>query len=311
MVLAYVRSVLSAVSLCLVALLVPVAGASAAEPEPEHVPWTEALPPAPAGYEPVSDSPLCPAGQTRCVDLVIREMRRRFNPLASRCDHDAVFALTYLRTTEEYRRAVSNPTFFWDNAFKNHLAVVFADAYFRAYDGWHRRTGPVPPAWQVAFSAADGRSVTGSGNLLLGMSAHVNRDLPFVFEQLGTVAPDGTSRKPDHDRVNQILVRVVDDVLPEGARRFDPSMDDGNVTGTTLDETATFQLLVLWREEAWRNAERLVAARTPAERELVARDIENSAAAKGRLLAETLGYRPPLTGPHERDAWCAQHWDDA
>jgi hypothetical protein len=37
--------------------------------------------------------------------------------------------------------------------------------------------------------------VTGSGDLLLGISAHVNRDLPFVLASLGLVAPDGTSRK--------------------------------------------------------------------------------------------------------------------
>ena len=50
------------------------------------------------------------AGRTSCVDAVIREMRRRFDPLAQSCDHDSIFALASLRTTEEYRRTIEDPT---------------------------------------------------------------------------------------------------------------------------------------------------------------------------------------------------------
>jgi hypothetical protein len=277
--------------------------------EPLHVPWTALLPPAPAEYEPDAGG-LCPAGQNKCVDTVIREMTRRFNPLASSCDHDAVFALVYLRTTQEYRRAVSDPEFFTDNAFVNHEDVVFADHYFQAYDAWHRGSSGVPAAWQVAFQAADRGGVSGTGNLLLGMNAHVNRDLPFVLEQIGIVAPDGSSRKPDHDRVNEILARVNLPVIEESARRLDPTMDDGRIDGTSLDDTAVLQLLVEWREEAWRNAERLVTAHTEVERALVAQQIEDVAALKAQVLAETYAYRPPLSDSEARDQWCAQHWDD-
>lgn len=253
---------------------------------------------------------LCPDGQVSCVDAVIREMRRRFNPLVSSCNHDAVFALTYLRTTQEYRRAVSDPDFFADNAFVNHEDVVFADYYFRAYDTWHRGSSNLPAAWRLAFRAADRKAVTGTGNLLLGMNAHVNRDLPFVLERVGLVAPDGSSRKPDHDRVNDILARVNEPVIDESARRLDPTIDDGRVDGTSLDDEALLQLLVGWREQAWRNAERLASAPTPADRALVAQQIEDAAAQTGRLLAEQYAYRPPLSDPRARDRWCAAHWDD-
>jgi hypothetical protein len=123
------------------------------------------------------------------------------------------------------------------------------------------------------------------------------------------VQPDGSSRKPDHDQVNQFLVKVTDDLLPEAARRFDPTMDRFLVEGTALDETTAFQLIAAWREEAWRNAERLVAASTPLQRELVAREIETAAALKGRLLVQSYQYRQPLTNSSARDAWCEEHWD--
>ncbi|CAN5499839.1 hypothetical protein BH23ACT7_BH23ACT7_05850 [soil metagenome] len=289
----------------------PQARATSDPEEPAHVPWTDLLPPLPAGYEPTTEN-LCVSGQLRCVDVVIREMRRRFDALARRCDHSAVFALTYLRTTEEYRRAIDDPDFFDDTAFVNHEDVVFAAYYFRAFDDWYRNRAPdrVPAAWRVAFDAADRRAVSGQGNLLLGLSAHVNSDLPHVLAAIGLAAPDGSSRKPDHDRVNAFLVRVTQPVLAEIARRFDPTADDGNVRGTTLDETAVFQLVAAWREEAWRNAERLAAARTPAERAAVSQSIEDSAEAKALLLRTQTVYVPPLTDASARDAWCAVHGGD-
>ncbi len=289
------------------AVLLPASAASAQSSDPEQVPWTTLLPPATAGEPAQSSSPLCPGGQTKCVDVVIREMERRFAPLVKRCDHDIPFALTYLRTTLEYRRAVSDPNFFQDTAFVNHEDVVFADYYFRAYDAWHTGRGGVPPAWRVAFEAADKRQVSGTGNLLLGVSAHVNRDLPFALAELGITDRNGRSRKPDHDRVNDILVKVTDNVVAEGARRFDPTMDDTYQPGTTLDELTLFQLLASWREGAWRNAERLVAARTPEQRAQVAASIESQAETTARLLVVENAYVAPLSSSAERDTWCAQH----
>ena len=123
----------------------------------------------------------------------------------------------------------------------NHEDVLFARYYFAAHDAWTAgRTASVPPAWRVAFDAARDRAVSANGNLLLGINAHVQRDLPFVLYSVGLVKPDGTSRKPDHDRVNQILNRVTDDVIAEVARRFDPTIDDANLP-TTLDDLVLFQ----------------------------------------------------------------------
>ena len=90
-------------------------------------------------------------------------MQRRFEPLARSCDHDSIFALSYLRTTQEYRRTIEDPTFFEDTAFVNHEDVVFARLYFDAFDAWHGgRQEDVPPAWAIAFRAAGERAVTAS-----------------------------------------------------------------------------------------------------------------------------------------------------
>jgi len=283
-------------------------GPVSADDDPLFVPWSEVLPGLTEGYDP-SSADDCRSGKLRCVDRVIREMTRRFEPLGQACDHDALFSLMYLRTTEEYRRSVADGTFFEDTAFVNHQDAVFAQYYFDAFDAWDRGdTANTPAAWRIAFDAADRGLVTGSGNMLLGMSAHVNRDLAFVLAEIGLVKPDGSSRKADHDKVNEFLNRVVQPLFAEAAARFDPTVDDGNLPWTTLDETATVQLLFAWREGAWRNAERLVMAPTEADRAMVAADIEQSAALEAELLVASTAYGPldGLLGRRAaRDDFCA------
>ena len=283
-------------------LLVPVA---ARAQDPAFVGWTALLPGLTTEYEPSSEND-CAAGRTQCVDAVIREMRRRFDPLATACDHDAIFSLTYLRTTEEYRRTIEDPTFFEDTAFVNHEDAVFAQYYFQAYDDWNAgRRAAVPAAWAIAFRSADERAVSAAGNVALGINAHVQRDLPFVLAAIGIVKPDGSSRKADHDRVDEFLNRVADDLYPEIARRFDPTIDDSELPGT-VDNFAAFQIIPTWREIAWRNAERLVSAPSAEARARVAADIEAYAASQAQTLRAAYQYGP-LGSSAARDAYCAAH----
>ena len=289
----------------LVALLLMVGAGAAKADDPPFVGWTTLLPGLTTDYEPNSDND-CAAGRTRCVDAVIREMQRRFDPLATACDHDAIFSLTYLRTTEEYRRTIEDPTFFEDTPFVNHEDAVFAGYYFDAYDNWHSpHRAEVPRAWAIAFQAADQRAVSAAGNLVLGINAHVQRDLPFVLAAIGMVKPDGSSRKPDHDRVNEFLNRVADELYPEIARRFDPTIDDGELPGTA-DNFAEFQIIPTWREIAWRNAERLVSASSAEARAQVAAQIEAYAASQALILRSIYQYGP-LGSSAARDAFCAVH----
>src|SRR5262245_30608563 len=85
---------------CALLLAWPAAGAAE---DPPFVPWTSLLPTLTAGFDPNSSN-VCVRGAESCVHAVIREMQHRFEPLADACDHNAIFALSYLRTTEEYER---------------------------------------------------------------------------------------------------------------------------------------------------------------------------------------------------------------
>ena len=298
-------------ALLVLGLVLPATSASAGDyDDPFFLNWPEFLPAVPSDFT-ASTEQDCPNGSNKCVDNVIKEMTKRYNALG--CDHDGVFAFTYLLTTQEYREAVEDPNFFEDNAFVNHQDAVFADFYFQQFDAWHRDDlDDVSPAWRIAFHAAGNREVTGMGNVLLGMNAHVNRDLPFVLHAIGLVKPDGTSRKADHDRVNDFLNAVNQYLLNEAATYHDPTLDDGDVPGTTIDNSTMVQLLTSWREGAWRNAERLANAGSEAQRQAIAQEIENEAALIGLTLQES--YRYGLThdlagtDADSRDAFCAANW---
>jgi hypothetical protein len=266
-----------------------IASPSSAE-EPMFIGWSDLLPSFTDTYDPTSSN-VCVSGKNQCVDAVIREMEKRVKPLDQACDHNVMFGLMYLRTTEEYRRSALTPGFFTDPAFINHQDAGFAKQYFDAWDSYRAgNLAATPKAWQIAFQQADQKKVSGTGNMLLGMAGHVLRDLPHILAQIGLVKPDGTSRKPDHDKVNEFLNLVMEPLMDEAAARYDPTVDDGQVDGTTMDETGMLQILVAWREQAWRNAEALVNAPTPEARALVEAEIEQDAAIQANLIVVATSY---------------------
>jgi hypothetical protein len=276
------------------------AGPATAE-DPLVANWAMAIPGLTSGFDPNSANE-CKSGHILCVNFVIWEMTRRFDQLANRCDHDVMFALAYLRTTEEYKRSAITPGFYEDVRFINHEDAVFANYYFKAYDAWHRGDlANTPPAWQVALQSADQKAVNGSTNILLGISAHINRDLPFVLWQIGLVKPDGTSRKPDHDKVNEFLNRV--SLYPEANRRFDDTIDPNAAPGS-------IHSIVAMREQAWRNAERLRAAENdPVQFALVSQSIEDFALAEAVAMKNSGLYGSPLVAgtAATRDLYCSTH----
>jgi Family of unknown function (DUF5995) len=269
--------------------------------DPWFVGWSELLPPAYLGVD-TDSADLCVAGRIQCVDRVAKRLEQQVADLG--CDHNAVFSLAYARTTEKVAAVErGDPAFFSDSPWLNHYDAVFADFYFTAWNAW-RTSASVPPAWKMAFDTAKNKQASAAGNLLLGMSAHVNRDLPFTLYAIGLVAPDGSSRKPDHDHVNRILSMVVSPLIDEIAARYDPSVRVAPGVGS-LSDFLEFQALPAWREEAWRNAERLASAPNPAARAVIAAGIEQAAATEATALAGLTRYVPPLTTSAPRDTYCS------
>ena len=209
------------------------------------------LPPAPVPYHP-SREPQCISGSAKCIGVTIRQMQRRYRALLSACDHDAVFALAYLRVTQNVRGAL-NEGLFRDRKWLRNQDAAFAQDYYQTYDNWHAgRKNLVPKAWRIALQAADDGSVTALGNFMLAMNAHINRDFSFVLDNAGLTAADGTSHKPDHNAFNQRLDSLYKPVFAEEAKELDPTFDD--MDAGPLDDEGVGAIMRGWREIVWRNA---------------------------------------------------------
>jgi hypothetical protein len=270
-----------------------------------YVPWSSVLPGWSGPFQPGSSN-LCASGQPGCLDVTLAEQLRILNETGQACSHNALFPLAYVRMTQTYGWTRSQSGYYADVPYMNHMDAVFAKYYTDAYYNWTGgNTAAVPQAWQAAFNAGKNETVTGAGDLLLGMNAHINRDLPFVIADSGLLETDGTSGKADFDAVEQWLYDDTAPLFSEEAARFDSSM---GTTNTALFNWWSFQAVSTWRENAWRNAEALASAPDAASRALIAANIENDANAMAATLTTTFAVTPLLTQSNAaRDAYCALH----
>jgi hypothetical protein len=302
--------VASVTALVTAPLLVAGVGVSSAQADDlPYLAWTAYLPSWTDQYVPTSDND-CVAGRPSCLKATLKKFDTILKQNAQGCTHEAVFAMTYTRITQTYGYVRDIPGYFEDVPYINHMDAVFAKYYFDAYDNYQSgNRAAVPAAWQTAFDAARDRRMTGTGDLLLGINAHVNRDLPFVLASMGIVRPDGQSGKADFDKADLFLNDASDALMAELSKRFDPTIDDSN-DPLGLSYASVMQLLTTWREAAWRNAEALVNAPNAAARALVAQGIENGANAAANTILLSQAYTPPLTTTTARDAYCAVHKGD-
>lgn len=234
----------------------------------------------PSRYRPYTGT-LCSDGSPSCIDRVIVEMKRRLDPLARSCSHDAIFSLAYLRVTENVK-AAADAGYFSDRRWLTQVDAVFAQMYFDTMDAWAAgRTSSVPQPWRLALQATKDRSMSGLGDFLMNMNAHINNDFPQVLAAVGLRAVDGTSHKRDHNAYNARLDSLYQPVFAEEAARFDAAFDDLDLG--PVDELLVGAIMRGWREVVWRHAEALVNA-PAALRPWVLREIEEYAAGQARFI---------------------------
>jgi uncharacterized protein DUF5995 len=248
----------------------------------------------------------CARGAPLCMDAIVGEMTGRLNPLAERCDHLAPFALMYLNVSREIRAGV-RATRYRSPAYVAHLDAVFATLYFHAIDSWRAgRRNEVPRAWRIAFSAAARRSVSALGDMLLGMNAHISRDLPYALAAVRLRLPDGADATPDVVAIDGDINRVQSRVLDQERRRFDPTVTRRSNLDRWIEPDRMPALIAAWRREAIDNARRLIDAGSPAARERVETAIDANATLRSLLIWRATRYSEPARGTRARDGYCVR-----
>jgi hypothetical protein len=255
------------------------------------------------GVDPTSAQP-CQSGRPACVDAVIVEMRARLARHV--CAHTAPFAFTYLEMTLGVQRRLKTETLFKHPEVLAHLDALFARLYFNAYDNWYAgRRAEVPGAWQAAFAAADGGQLSAGADLLLGMNAHISRDLAFAVASMIEAKPDAGVDATDFRSVNRVISEIRTQLLNAAAERFDPSLRDLERELAPTKRFDATALIALWRDQAFTSGRKLAHARGP-ERALVAAEIERNAVAGAVLIvnADRVFRRGLMERP--RNEYCAR-----
>jgi Family of unknown function (DUF5995) len=141
---------------------------------------------------------------------VVAELQQRIDALPEDRIHRRTFIKTYQRTTEAVGDAV-DAAFFEDPEWVVRWDIAFADLFIVAHDA-DQAGGWVPRPWRLAFQADS--SLPTLIQLLLGMNAHINYDLPQAT--LAVISDQDfqdrvllNCRRRDHERIDKILAKRV------------------------------------------------------------------------------------------------------
>jgi hypothetical protein len=282
---------------CVAAAVVAVASGGAGPTLPT---WAEVAPGLTAKLDPRSSNP-CQRGDLSCLDVIVAELQRREAMLG--CGHAAVFDDLTLETTEQIRAAAAVGLFKSPRKIA-HFDAWFVRLYFQAQDDWRAgRVAKVPDSWQIAYREADKRSVHGIGDVLLGMNAHITRDLALAASTGYTDA--GYAMDPDFLLVNRIIQRLAASALRDVAARYDKTLSTARIP-TVLGPFNLGEVTANWRAEAWRDGAAL--RHSPRSRlAYLERSIELLAASRAKAIVAATSYVPLVQSSASRDSYCASH----
>lgn len=231
------------------------------------------------------DASPCHRGEPECLEAVILEMEAR---LAARpCAHTAPFAFTYLEMT----RGVATEAAEFDDATA--IALIdarFAQQYFDAFDNWQAgRHDDVPAPWQMAFATADREQASAAVDLVLGMNAHISRDLAYIVAGLVEDAPDIREQPEDYLRVNEVIAGVKSPMLMRAADRFDPNLLllDAELGVAGAPDPVT--LISDWRALSFDLGLQLATASSPQDQRAAIAEIERTSTAAAAVLIAAQG----------------------
>ena len=217
------------------------------------------------------------------IDDVVNGLGDWEQRFRARQDRRAIFLTLYGVVSAEIRSHVRRGAFL-DPAWTHRYAVAFANLYREALEAYDAgRMAAVPKAWRLCFDAARAGTGLVLQDMLLGVNAHVNNDLPLALTRTA-IDPDRDRRRRDHDAVNAVLASVTERATARLAELYAPGFAAMDECAGGLDEMMSLFSLEVARESAWESAVSLANARTDLERGLASRLIASRAAVVARLL---------------------------
>jgi hypothetical protein len=204
---------------------------------------------------------LIDAGSIGHAYVMIQDVATELRTVAKSADDAAgYFPALYSHVTTQIARSIEQGEFA-DGDRMNVFATEFASRYLRAF----KREITRPRCWQATWDVAD-EGLLIVQQLLLGINAHVNYDLPQSVAAVARETHDLEGARADFDAVNDVLSATSVDVL----RSLDRvSRWTSNVAALGGGRMFNFSLRAA-RAQAWSAAERLYALDEQGRRTYVA-----------------------------------------
>jgi hypothetical protein len=216
------------------------------------------------------------------IDEVIERMQALLPPLQAANDPRQYFHATYLRTTVAVADAIK-AGHFSDPEWVDRWDAIFASLYLDALEAATSGGQPSRP-WQIAFAAP--RDLPPLNQVLLGMNAHINFDLPqalvaVITDEEFDIPAVVAKREEDHRAIDRVLAARVAAEDDELVSLSGP----GSVLNRLLrplNQRGTQRFLRESREKVWANAITLSQARRqgPDNYTAVLSELEDLSAAK-------------------------------
>lgn len=204
-------------------------------------------------------------------------------------DRRAIFLRCYLMMTENMHAAVAAAEFN-DNGWVNALVHHFADYYFNALDACQLNPQAAPRPWWLTYEAAGDPSTLVMQHLMLGINAHINYDLALALVDMldaewFELPPESRlQRKADHEHVNQVISRTIDQVQDQVIEPLVPILALADTLLGPIDEWLTDRLIQTWRGDVWEQATAMLESDDPLEREVLRLQLEQDALERGRSI---------------------------
>lgn len=176
---------------------------------------------------------------------------------------------------------------FLDNQAMARYVVAFGNEYRRAVaDSVAGERDRIPVAWQQSFDACDeGSSVFQC--LMLGVNAHINRDLPYAVIEAG-VDVNCTRCSQDYFRVDDVMRLSIPLVRRRIASAYGADLPLTQRWFGRLVDAGMARAIRQTRRNSWTHAQLLARAETESARAHVDQMIEEYAAIEGQKI---LGVR--------------------
>ncbi len=194
-------------------------------------------------------------------------------------DQRCNFLRCYALMSENMMNAIEQQRFL-DGRWVEILLRRFADYYFDALELFELQHHQTPEVWRETHTVTTTQQLHILQYLLLGINVHINYDLALTLydvlhgEWLFLSDQQKQEKFEDHCRVNTIIAETIDLVQDTIIERQDPRLQIIDSLLGRVDEWMLSRLISGWRQEVWKHAQRLLAAKTPEERETIRQRLE-------------------------------------